>query len=359
MAGPSCKGVYYGAVVLCVLCILAAGHQCVRVRARCEALAKALGGGRATRSRPAPLRLKPAPTSHPSYSQAREEVDWLVERAVELGEFREKGQVETSLSSACELALRGGKRVRAVIAMEVARAASRGRVDAAETALFVEYVHAAALVVDDLPAFDDDAVRRGRPAVHAKYGVAVANMAAITLIAAAFQNACRQVDWLRENAPAVAYPDRIGTRMCSEVANALGASGAAGGQYMDVSPAGRLAAEFGPDAVKELAYRKTATFFELAVVCGWLVGGGDHSRLARVRAIGSAVGTAFQVADDIGDEAADRARGKWNYAASYGAGAADETVCRHLAAARADLAALGLWTPVWDEIFDAVLRMTL
>ena len=300
-----------------------------------------------------------------TYAERQREVDELVERALKLEEFGPT----TNLSKACGDALVGGKRLRAVIVLEVARATSLANpkltpVDVGEAALFIEYVHTASLVIDDLPAFDNDELRRGRPSLHAAVGPAVAQMAALSLISGAFQNLCRQIDWIRDNCPEIKNVDRIGTRICNDVSRALGAMGAAGGQYMDVSNATDLLREHGPDAVIELMYRKTATFFEIAIITGWLAAGGGSEQTPTMREIGRSVGTAFQIADDIGDMASDAARaatGKpgWNFANEYGIEVATREMNRHLKGARLLLNQSALWTPLWEEIYAKVRGMTV
>jgi geranylgeranyl diphosphate synthase type II len=308
-----------------------------------------------------------------TYNQYRQEVDALIERAQALEEFG----APTQLSEACGKSLIGGKRIRAIILLEVARATSIQRlrdhrsaargdeptpVDAGEVALFIEYIHSASLVIDDLPEFDNDLLRRGHPSLHAEMGPAVAQMAALSLIAGAFQNICRQIDWIRDNCPEINNVDRIGTRICNDVSRALGAVGAASGQYMDISSAETLLQEFGPDAVAELMYRKTATFFEIAMVAGWLTAGGNPDQTTVMRDIGRHIGTAFQIADDIGDMAHDAERasqGKngWNFANEYGENVAQREVERHLNGARLLLTRVRCWTPLWVEIYDQVHQM--
>lgn len=325
-------------------------------------------------SRREPLRtLEAAALLRPrGYAELRGEMDALVARAAALGDF---GDPATRLGEACRAALAGGKRLRSVVTLEVARRASELRAagaggfatDAADAALVIEELHAASLVLDDLPHFDDDAVRRGRPAVHAAYGVATAQLAAAALVAAAFQTICRQVDWIREHAPEVGNPDRLATRLLAEASHAMGAGGAAGGQYMDCLAPAELAREFGaPDGgapVLAVLYRKTATFFEYAAAAGWLVGGGDPAGLAAARAAGRHYGLAFQIADDLADAAQDaarRARGKpgWNLVNELGAPAAVAELERNLAACEDRLRGLDLWTPLWrDELFALVGQM--
>jgi geranylgeranyl diphosphate synthase type II len=298
-------------------------------------------------------------------AERRAEVDALLERAQALHEF---GDDESLLARACSSALAGGKRLRAVIVLEVARMANLSRraaaraagarppapADPAEVALFIEYLHAASLAVDDLPEFDDDAVRRGRPSLHAEVGPAAAKLAAVALVAASMQNMGRQLDWLREHCPEIENVDRIGTRLFSDVGRAMGVLGAAGGQCMELAGT----APAGP----EIAYMKTATFFELAALAGWMVAGGAAAGVPDVRALGGHVGTAFQIADDIGDMAADAARaaaGKpgWNYANTHGLGAALTAMEAHLASASALLHKRQLWSPLWGEIYGGVRGM--
>ena len=308
-----------------------------------------------------------------TFAEYREEVDGLVERALDLGEFGKKSK----LSDACAHALRGGKRLRPIIIMEVTRAATLVRheaaqdtdpsvdvVDPADAALFIEYLHTASLVIDDLPTFDDDDERRGKAAVHVKANPAIAQMAALSLTSAAFQDVTRQIDWIRDNCPEFKNVDRIGTRLCHDVGQALGALGAAGGQFMDssLSP-DELFAEYGDGAVLEIMQLKTATFFELSFLTGWLISGGSTEGGVEIQRAGRHFGTAFQIADDIGDMTQDaerRTAGKpgWNFANEYGKEEATRAVTQNLNACRILLEEKKLYTPLWQEIYEKVWDMT-
>lgn len=363
--------------VLAVLLVYAAARavRAGRALADVEARFGVGDGGHLAAPRARALRSAAADLlAERTYDGYRKEVDEAIRRAHEMGDFGEKSK----LSDACAMALTGGKRLRAIITLEVARAAMaaaaaparRGKpppplapVDAMEAALFIEYVHAAALVVDDLPCFDDDDLRRGGPSLHAAVGPAVAQLAALALVAAAYQNICRQVDWIRANCPDTRNADRVGMQICGEASRAMGAMGAAGGQYMDISDAGTLAEEFSREGVGKITYRKTATFFEVACVAGWLAGGGAGAERETLREIGRLVGTAFQIADDIGDLEADSARalsGKpgWNFAATYGREVALRELDRHLRGAQLLLDQEGLWTPLWEtELYPKIRAM--
>jgi len=394
----------------------------------------------ATTPRPGALRcLTPEKLLAPrTFDQYRAEFDGIVRRAFELGDFDDRrnlpvtaerdalGDSAATLQNACFSALKGGKRLRPIILMEVARATSKARFDAsratpvdpADVALSLECFHAASLVIDDMPLFDNDAVRRGEPSLWAATSQGTALMAAVAIMASAFQNVCHQVDWIRNNCPAdyrtIANVDRIGTIMCSQLSTALGVVGTASGQFMDSMPPADLARFVGScapaagdagdgdagdadagdgdagdadagdagaagagdagdaaavevrSAVQTLVQRKTSPFYEAAFVCGWLVGGGDPSDHAvdEIRQAGRDFGVAFQVADDIGDLEQDRerrksGRGGWNYADVYGAQAAERELARRLNSCRATLRSRGLYTPLWDEIYGKVAKMAV
>ena len=157
--------------------------------------------------------------------------------------------------------------------------------------------------------------------------------------------------------------DRLVTRVSSEVSRALGASGAAKGQFLDacIRPE-RLVTEHGPEVLLEIMALKTAALFEVAFVAGWLFAGGGEERAADLREAGRHFGLAFQAADDLGDMAQDAARvaaGKpgWNYANTHGEEAAEALVVGSLGACRRTLERLELFTPLWEEIYQKVWQM--
>ena len=370
--------VYLAVIAVLVLVLVYAAARAVRAHRAAAELESRFGLGAEQLAAPRAQPLRPRPVdllAERTYEEYRREIDEVLERAQAMGEFGDKSK----LSEACGLALKGGKRLRAIVTLEVARAVAarppaggRGAaraparlppVDAMEAALFIEYVHAAALIIDDLPCFDDDALRRGGAALHVAVGPAVAQLAALALVSAAYQNICRQVDWLRANCPDALNADRIGMQICGEASRAMGAMGAAGGQYMDISDADSLAQEYADRGVELIAYRKTATFFEIACVAGWLAGGGASGSVETLREVGKLVGTAFQIADDLGDMDVDRARARegkpgWNFAEVYGRDVAARELGRNLRGARLLLTQAGLWTPLWEkELYPRIRAM--
>lgn len=173
----------------------------------------------------------------------------------------------------------GGGRLRPRIVLAVADACGGGDDEAAgRAAAAVEFLHCASLVHDDLPCFDDAAIRRGRPSVHAEFGVALAVLAGDGLITAAFE--------LLARVPASADLPRL----LSIIARSVGASrGIVAGQAWESEPHPNL----------RLYHRaKTGALFEAAFAAGALVGGGD---IPGWQAIGTRLGEAYQIADDLAD----------------------------------------------------------
>jgi len=370
--------VYLAVIAVLVLIVVIVGGRAMRAFRTMRDVEEHMGlaaGVRASLPRPEALRVltRGELLRERSFDEYRVEVDAIVERAAALGEFGDK----PVLAAACARALAGGKRLRPIILMEISRAATLARARAerekgrpppppvapADAALCVECLHASSLVIDDLPEFDDDATRRGLPSLHAEVSPAVAQMAALSLLASAFHDICRQIDWIRDHCPEFRNVDRIGTRLCGEVTRAIGAMGAAGGQYMDACVSEEdLFHDHGPEAVETIMRLKTATFFEIAFIGGWVFAGGAPERVPELRAAGRHFGLAFQVADDLGDMAQDAARqreGKpgWNYANHYGPEAAERTVAQNLNACRLMLDEFSLFTPLWREIYSKVWNM--
>ncbi len=155
-------------------------------------------------------------------------------------------------------------------------------------AVAVEYVHAASLVLDDLPSMDDAPRRRGRPALHRVHGVATAELAAVALLARAFE--------LAAGAPGMTPAARA--RVVVELATAVGAAGCCAGQAADLSadPAAILL-----DDLEAIHARKTGALFVAAVRCGALAGGAGQGVLSALTLYARNLGLAFQITDDLLD----------------------------------------------------------
>jgi farnesyl diphosphate synthase len=179
----------------------------------------------------------------------------------------------------------GGKRLRPALAYAAAIAGGAEPERATPIAAAAELVHAYSLVHDDLPAMDDDALRRGRPTVHVRFGEAIAILAGDALLAAAFA----QLD--RPGVPRGAT---------ARLAEAAGSRALVGGQADDLDFA-RSAPSV--ESVTSIHARKTAALFRFALWGGGACAGLNVERLADLDAFGLAYGLAFQLIDDLGDAA--------------------------------------------------------
>ena len=185
--------------------------------------------------------------------------------------------------------LAGGKRLRPVLVLAFADAtaqASNGGGEAAnDAASAVEMIHTYSLVHDDLPAMDDDDLRRGRPTSHKMFGEAMAILAGDALLTDALAT--------------VATGDRadVRARLVSELALAAGAGGMVGGQVMDIAV--DRPAEL--DYLVKLHRLKTGALLKASCRMGVIAAGGNAAALQAAEIYGDAIGLAFQIADDLLD----------------------------------------------------------
>ncbi|AZY92774.1 MULTISPECIES: polyprenyl synthetase family protein [Paracoccus] len=197
------------------------------------------------------------------------------------------------LRDAMAYAVNGGKRLRAFLVMESARLHGVSDDAALPVAAAVEALHAYSLVHDDLPAMDDDDLRRGQPTVHVKWTEATAILAGDALQTLAFQ-------LLTD--PRIGAPDAQ-VRLVSALAQASGAAGMVWGQALDIA-AETAGTPLDLDAITELQGGKTGALIRFAATAGPLIAGDDPAALDRYAL---ALGLAFQIADDILDVTGDEA----------------------------------------------------
>jgi farnesyl diphosphate synthase len=230
-------------------------------------------------------------------------------------------------------ALGGGKRLRPFLLVECAALFGAARASALMAGAALECVHCYSLVHDDLPAMDDDDLRRGRPTVHKAFDEATAILAGDALLTFAF-DAMARVE---------VHPDaRVRIALVSELARASGVGGMAGGQMLDLAAEGRFAAKraLAETEVVTLQAMKTGALIRFACRAGAILGEADSAALERIDRYGAVIGQAFQIADDLLDVESDAATlGK---AAGKDAAAGKATLVSTLgiAGAHARLAAL-------------------
>lgn len=226
------------------------------------------------------------------------------------------------LRDAMAYAVRGGKRLRAFLVMESARLHGVSDDAALPVAAAVEALHAYSLVHDDLPAMDDDDLRRGQPTVHVKWTDATAILAGDALQTLAFQ---------------LLTDPRIGAadaqvRLVAALAQASGAAGMVWGQALDIA-AETAGTPLDLDAITELQGGKTGALIRFAATAGPLIAGDDPAALDRYAV---ALGLAFQIADDILDVTGDEAVTGKRVGKDAGAGKATFVSLMGLAGAQAE-----------------------
>lgn len=210
----------------------------------------------------------------------------------------------------------GGKRLRPVLALAAADAVARRaapavpavpsderrRVDARDVALpaacALELIHTYSLVHDDLPAMDNDTLRRGRPTAHVVYGDGIAILAGDGLQAAAFELLAREPD---TTDPQVAARK---LHTIATIAHAAGPAGMVGGQAIDLQAAGQAkdrSLTLDADGLRAMHAKKTGAIIRASATCGAIMAGADEPLVSALDRYASDLGLAFQIVDDILD----------------------------------------------------------
>ncbi len=193
--------------------------------------------------------------------------------------------------------LGGGKRLRPFLVMETARALGRAGRGPVRAGAAIECLHAYSLIHDDLPAMDDDDLRRGRPTTHRAFDEATAILAGDALQTLAFETlADPRTDPNAETRAA----------LCAGLARASGLAGMVGGQVFDIA-AETADAPLSLDEIARLQAMKTGALLGFSVKAGVLLADASAAARAAFEAYGRAIGAAFQIADDILDVEGDTA----------------------------------------------------
>jgi geranylgeranyl diphosphate synthase type II len=212
----------------------------------------------------------------------------------------------------------GGKRLRGALVLAAAEALRRPQQPLLPAAAALEMIHTYSLIHDDLPAMDDDDLRRGKPTCHKVFGEAIAILAGDALLTLAFATLCRLID--------AGFAAGAVMRIVAEVAAAAGAGGLIGGQVDDLESEGK---QIDCEQLERIHVGKTAALFRVALRTGAILAGAGVRDLQSLTEYGLSFGVAFQITDDIldltGDEAllgkpplSDLANRKATYPAMYG-----------------------------------------
>lgn len=185
--------------------------------------------------------------------------------------------------------LAGGKRLRPILCLAACELAGGDPALAMPTAVALEMIHTMSLIHDDLPAMDDDDLRRGRPTNHRVYGEAVAILAGDALLTRAFE----MVALRSPGVPA----ERL-LQVVAELSLVAGAPGLVGGQVVDLECEGK---QVDLETLEYIHLHKTGALLRACVITGALIAGADASRIDSLRTYARGIGLAFQIVDDILD----------------------------------------------------------
>jgi geranylgeranyl diphosphate synthase type II len=249
--------------------------------------------------------------------------------------------------------LAGGKRVRPVLALATARALGADPRRHLRVAAALELIHTYSLIHDDLPAMDDDELRRGQPTVHVKFGEDVAILAGDGLYAEAFALVLSRQQ---------GEPQRV-LEATRELAVATGVQGMVGGQYIDIS---------GTSDLRRLHELKTGRLIGASVGCVLLLADRPQTATLAYRSFAAELGVLFQIVDDILDvtgtddalgkpRGSDERHGKRTYVSEFGLERARELAAESHRKARAALAqasAEGDGTQELEQITDFIVTRT-
>lgn len=220
----------------------------------------------------------------PYFEEDRLSVDAALERLLP-AESTQPSSIHTAMRYSV---FAGGKRMRPILCLESSRIFTSDVTPALHSACAIEFIHTYSLIHDDLPALDNDDLRRGKPTCHKKFGEAIAILAGDGLLTLAF-----------ETIGSTPVPSDRRVAMLSEIAGAAGTvNGMVGGQVADIE------GERKPVDAKTLEYihrSKTAALIRASVTAGALCAGAPPDDVTRLRRFGEAIGWAFQVTDDILD----------------------------------------------------------
>ncbi|KAB2951721.1 polyprenyl synthetase family protein [Heliorestis acidaminivorans] len=198
----------------------------------------------------------------------------------------------------------GGKRLRPVLALAACRAVQGDDSKVMAAACALEMIHTYSLIHDDLPAMDDDDLRRGKPTNHIVYGEAMAILAGDGLLTRAFgllaESAFAEVADQQETSLAQRY-----LQVMAEIAHASGSQGMIGGQVMDIEAEEQ---KIDLSTMEYIHQHKTGALIKTSLRAGAILGGGSEEEITALTSYGEYLGLAFQITDDLLDVQGDTAK---------------------------------------------------
>jgi geranylgeranyl diphosphate synthase type II len=256
----------------------------------------------------------------------------------------------------------GGKRLRPMLVLEAAELCGLSNDAVMPAACALEYIHTYSLIHDDLPAMDDDDLRRGKPTCHIKFGEATAILAGDALLTDAF----RLVSKCAENKK---IPSECVIQANILLSSAAGYNGMIGGQMKDTIETDGWDKKSRASARKSLEYihlNKTAALLRASLLVGATLAGGTKKQLSALDNYGRDIGLAFQIADDIlditadkkllGKRGSDRENNKLTYPALYGLDASRAMATRLIQHAKKSVSVFQGEALILEKLADYIIE---
>ncbi|MEK7234116.1 MAG: polyprenyl synthetase family protein [Elusimicrobiota bacterium] len=255
----------------------------------------------------------------------------------------------------------GGKRLRPTLVLEAAECCGLSAKKALKTAAAIEMIHTYSLIHDDLPAMDDDDLRRGKPTNHKVFGEAMAILAGDGLLTKAFEAAA-------ENASDLNLKGREAAELIRLIAYGAGAEGMVGGQVADLAAEGvskKRSKAAAARILESVHRRKTGALIVAGLDAGAVLAGACDAKREALRSYGECIGLAFQIADDVldvvgdkkkmGKRGSDRDNDKLTYASLYGVDGARAKARALVEMAHAHLKGFGRKAETLHELADYII----
>jgi len=255
----------------------------------------------------------------------------------------------------------GGKRLSPTLVLAASECCGLAPRKSLKTAAALEMIHTYSLIHDDLPAMDDDDLRRGKPTNHKVFGDAMAILAGDALLTKAFEAAAENAADLKLNGRATAELIRL-------IAYGAGAEGMVGGQVADLAAEGaskKISKNAAAKMLEGVHRRKTGALIVASLDAGAVLAGASKSAREALSSYGESIGLAFQIADDVldvvgdkkkmGKKGSDRDNDKLTYASLYGIEAARQKAVRLISDAHRALRPFGAKAAVLHELADYII----
>ncbi|CAM9921395.1 unnamed protein product [Chrysoparadoxa australica] len=214
-----------------------------------------------------------------------------VEKALDASIESEVPQTDKICEAMKYSLMAGGKRIRPIMTLASCEMFGGSQADAMPTAVATEMIHTMSLIHDDLPAMDDDDLRRGKPTCHVVYGEDIAILAGDALLSKSFE-------WPAKHTPKSVPAERV-VDVIGRLGEAVGEVGLAGGQVMDLESEGKDGVSL--EDLRWIHRHKTGALLKVACTAGAVLGGASPADVENMERFSESIGLAFQVADDILD----------------------------------------------------------